>query len=312
MKKTITMFLFLFSISTIFSQNIEQIKYRQMVTVPGGKFTATYFSAITNNTTQEDSTISTFQIGKYEVTYELWYTVRTWGESNGYSFGYVGREGSWRNLEIPPYRRDRLLGENNGSAPSEKKYEPVTRINWPDAIAWCNAYSEMTGFTPVYVIAGTNVPYKSSLGEDQIEVARTIQCLWDADGYRLPTLIEWKYAASYNGDTFLPADYLSGANGPYTNPNEVDRVAYIGDDNGQTHPVGEKAPNYLGLFDMSGNVWELLWSEIPAGKIRRISAKSTGGGFFNAPYAGQVGYSGPGISFDDASQYPAMGFRVAR
>ncbi len=64
--------------------------------------------------------------------------------------------------------------------------------------------------------------------------------------YRLPTEAEWEYAARSGGkkEKFAGSD-------------NVDSVAwYMGNSGKRTHPVGTKAPNGLGLYDMSGNVWE--------------------------------------------------------
>ena len=64
--------------------------------------------------------------------------------------------------------------------------------------------------------------------------------------YRLPTEAEWEYAARSGGKR---EKYASG--------DDLDRVAWYSSNSGsRTHSVGTKAPNGLGLFDMSGNVWE--------------------------------------------------------
>lgn len=66
--------------------------------------------------------------------------------------------------------------------------------------------------------------------------------------YRLPTETEWEYACK-------GGKYSKGY--AYSGSNDIDEVAwYDGNSEGRTHPVGQKMPNELGLYDMSGNVWE--------------------------------------------------------
>lgn len=64
--------------------------------------------------------------------------------------------------------------------------------------------------------------------------------------YRLPTEAEWEYAARSGGKIER-----------YSGGNDVDSVAWYNANSGEViHPVGTKAPNGLGIYDMSGNVWE--------------------------------------------------------
>jgi formylglycine-generating enzyme required for sulfatase activity len=66
--------------------------------------------------------------------------------------------------------------------------------------------------------------------------------------YRLPTEAEWEFAAK--GGTGSKGFLFSGSN-------NIDSVAcYKGNSRNHTHAVGQKQPNELGLFDMTGNVWE--------------------------------------------------------
>jgi sulfatase modifying factor 1 len=115
-----------------------------------------------------------------------------------------------------------------------RENRPVMSVTWYDAVAYCDWLSKKEGLTSCYSGKG-----------------RATECDFSANGYRLPTEAEWEYAAC-GGQKSQGYRYAGG-----DNPDDV--AWYIGNSGGQTHPVGQKQPNELGLYDMSGNLFEWCW-----------------------------------------------------
>ena len=155
----------------------------EMVEVRGGKFrmgaTSEQGSDAWNDEKPVHSvTLSSYYIGKTEVTQALWKAVM-------------------------------------GSNPSEFKGDnrPVERVSWNDCQAFIRKLNALTG-----------------------------------QNFRLPTEAEWEFACRGGNNS---RGYK------YSGSNYIDNVAwYDGNSGDKTHPVATKSPNELGIYDMSGNVWE--------------------------------------------------------
>jgi formylglycine-generating enzyme required for sulfatase activity len=199
---------------------------------------------------------------------------------------FIGR------TEVTQAEWEAAMGSNPCSFLSD--FLPVNQVTWFDAVRYCTKRSEAEGLRPAYTVNG---------GE--------VTCDWSANGYRPPTEAEWEYAAR------------AGQAAVYAGSGVLGDVAWCSDNaNGVVHTVGERKPNDLGLYDMSGNVAEWCWgwyaddaggvdasSVDPRGPDTGAQRVIRGGSFLGSFWT--LLASGRSEDYPGSTEYN-VGFRLAR
>lgn len=234
--------------------------------------------------------LSGYCIGKYEVTCKQWAKVVNWGKKNGYTLADDKQSSQypvsgvkfidaiiWCNALsemaglTPVYYADaayknilknrnqiKILSEFDKL--DEEKQKEVLKKAIKDFFTYYNNMSytgnKLANEISMSVMLSI-VP--NSFYIKSVRCGNTILSGCSANGYRLPTDEEWEYAAHGGGDSDIPAWSFK-----YSGSNTLSNVGWYANNSGlMVHKVGELRPNSLGIYDMSGNVWEWTSLSVP-------------------------------------------------
>ena len=206
-----------------------------------------------------------------------------------------------------------MMGSNDSGAAIEKPEHQVTLTNdyyIGETEVTQPLWEAVMGFNPSSSKYAPCPVERVSWDDCQKFIQKLNEMVKDDDGltFRLPTEAEWEFAARGGNKS---GSYK------YSGSDEIEDVAwYEGNSEKRIHPVGTKQANELGLFDMSGNVWEWCqdWygsyddstrTDSPEEETTRVSR---GGGCGSVEWSCRSLYRG---SFAPSSHINGLGLRLA-
>ena len=155
----------------------------------------------------------------------------------------------------------------NGTSGADKKCDsadcPVEKVNWFEAVTYCNLLSQSEGLDECYALTGCTGTIGGTYSCTEVAFSGV-----DCEGYRLPTEAENEYFTRAGTQTPLPYPVPDGGGvascGCYNDPNFAAYEWYCDNSSARTHPVKQKLPNGWGLHDITGNVSEWCWDRYDA------------------------------------------------
>jgi formylglycine-generating enzyme required for sulfatase activity len=243
--------------------------------------------------TQRKVQISEFYMGTAEVTVAEFKEFtdstgyRTWAEKNGKSIVarsepadssamMVTNGVRWINVSTGLEEKPGLTWSHTSFTQDET--QPVTNVNWFDAVEYCNWRSRQERLTPVYTVNGSSVRINDK-----------------ANGYRLPTEAEWEYACRAGTTALYNFD---NENVPLF-ANFFESFIY------KSVPSTKYQPNKWGLYAMHGNVFEWCQDNYETTKEKVIK----GGAWFSSQPVLRSAFRG---SADPSISIEGIGFRIVR